>query len=106
MSPHPAVTDDVRSLMGRDGKRAAQKTVLDARQRLTSSSGTRADFDFELMHDYAQSRINAALPMAAIVVLLSVVSSLWVPVVFTSLWAGLVILSLLIVILMARRFKT
>lgn len=106
MASQPAVIDDVRSQMGRDSKRAAQKTVLDARQRLTSSSGTRADFDFELMHDYAQSRINAALPMAAIVVILSIVASLWVPVVFTSLWGGLVILSLLIVVLMARRFKT
>ncbi|QDZ09685.1 sensor histidine kinase [Devosia ginsengisoli] len=106
MASQPAVIDDVRSQMGRDSKRTAQKTVLDARQRLTSSSGTRADFDFELMHDYAQSRLNAALPMAAIVVILSVVASLWVPVVFTSLWAGLVILSLLIVVLMARRFKT
>ncbi len=105
MASQPAVIDDVRSQMGRDSKRAAQKTVLDARQRLTSSSGTRADFDFELMHDYAQSRINAALPMAAIVVILSIVASLWVPVVFTTLWGGLVILSLLIVVLMARRFK-
>ena len=106
MASQPAVIDDVRSQMGRDSKRAAQKTVLDARQRLTSSSGTRADFDFELMHDYAQSRINAALPMAAIVVILSIVASFWVPVVFTTLWGGLVILSLLIVVLMARRFKT
>lgn len=105
MASQPAVIDDVRSQMGRDGKRSAQKTVLDARQRLTSSSGTRADFDFELMHSYAQSRLNAALPMAAIVLILSVVASFWVPVVFTSLWAGVVILSLLIVVLMAQRFK-
>ncbi|HTO27373.1 MAG TPA: hypothetical protein VL017_02155, partial [Devosia sp.] len=99
MASQPAVTDDVRSQMGRDSKRTAQKTVLDARQRLTSSSGTRADFDFELMHDYAQSRLNAALPMAAIVAILGIVASFWVPVVFTTLWAGLVILSLLIVVL-------
>jgi two-component system cell cycle sensor histidine kinase PleC len=106
MTSQPALIDDVRSLMGREGKRAAQKTVLDARQRLTSSSGTRANFDFELMHDYAQSRLNAALPMAAIVAILAIVASLWVPVVFAALWAGLVTLSLLIVVLMARRFKS
>jgi two-component system, cell cycle sensor histidine kinase PleC len=107
MASQPAaVIDDVRSQMGRDSKRTAQKTVLDARQRLTSSSGTRADFDFELMHDYAQSRLNAALPMAAIVAILGIVASFWVPVVFTTLWAGLVILSLLIVVLMAQRFKS
>ena len=106
MTSQPAVIDDVRSQMGRDGKRTAQKTVLDARQRLTSSSGTRADFDFELMHGYAQTRLNSALPMAAIVCILAVVATFWVPAVFTSLWAGLVILSLLIVVLAARRFKT
>ncbi|HEV7344732.1 MAG TPA: HAMP domain-containing sensor histidine kinase [Devosia sp.] len=105
MASQPAVTDDVRSLMGRDSKRTAQKTVLDARQRLTSSSGTRADFDFELMHDYAQSRLNAALPIGAIVAILGIVASFWVPVVFTMLWATMVILSLIIVVLMARRFR-
>ncbi|MET3926142.1 HAMP domain-containing sensor histidine kinase [Devosia sp. 2618] len=105
MTSQPAVIEDVRSQMGRDGKRTAQKTVLDARQRLTSSSGTRADFDFELMHEYAQSRLNAALPLAAIVTILSIVASFWVPVVFTSLWAAMVILSLLVVVLMAQRFK-
>ena len=91
MASQPAVIDDVRSQMGRDGKRTAQKTVLDARQRLTSSSGTRASFDFELMHDYAESRLSAALPMAAIVAILAIVASFWVPPVFTALWAGVVI---------------
>tara|TARA_R110002124_G_scaffold9586_13_gene49301 strand:- start:17737 stop:19221 length:1485 start_codon:yes stop_codon:yes gene_type:complete len=92
--------------MGRDSKRAAQRTVLDARQRLTSSSGTRASFDFELMHDYADSRMGAALPMAALVSILAFVASFWVPTLFTALWAGLVLLSMLIVVFMARRFKT
>ena len=105
MSSQSAVTDDVRSQMGRDGKRAAQKTVLDARQRLTSSSGTRASFDFELMHDYAQSRLSAALPIAAIVAILAIVATFWVPPVFTALWAGMVLLSLLILVLMTQRFR-
>jgi two-component system cell cycle sensor histidine kinase PleC len=102
----PVPDADTRALSGRDGKRAAQKTVLEARQRLTSSSGTRADFDFELMHDYADSRIGAALPMAAIVSILAIVASFWVPVTVTALWAGLVVASLLVVVLTARRFKS
>lgn len=106
MSSQPAVIDDVRSQMGRDSKRAAQKTVLDARQRLTSSSGTRADFDFELMHDYAGSRLSAALPMAGLVTILAIVATFWVPAVFTAIWAGLVLLSLLIVVVMAQRFRS
>ena len=84
MSPQPAVTDDVRSQMGRDSKRAAQKTVLDARQRLTSSSGTRASYDFELMHDYASSRLRSALPIAGLVIILAIVATFWVPPIFTA----------------------
>ena len=104
--PSQRVSDaDVRALAGHDGKRAAQKTVLEARQRLTSSSGTRADFDFELLHDYADARVGAALPMAAIVGILAIVASFWVPVAIAALWAGLVIASLLVVVLTARRFR-
>jgi two-component system cell cycle sensor histidine kinase PleC len=105
MASQPAVIDDVRSQMGRDGKRTAQKTVVDARQRLTSSSGTRADFDFELMHDYAQARLNSTLPMAMIVTILSMAIGFWVPMSFSLLWAGMVVLALSIVVLMVRRFR-
>ncbi|ODT72152.1 MAG: two-component sensor histidine kinase [Pelagibacterium sp. SCN 63-23] len=105
MPSQPAIDADARAQAGRDGKRTAQKTVLEARQRLTSSSGTRADFDFELLHDYADARIGAALPMAAIVSILAIVASFWVPVTFAALWAGLVISSLLVVVMTARRFK-
>ena len=105
MASQSAVINDVRSQMGRDSKRAAQKTVLDARQRLTSSSGTRASFDFELMHDYAAARLAAALPIAAIVAILAIVATFWVPPLFTALWAGMVLVSLLILVLMAQRFR-
>jgi len=98
-------SDDVRAQMGRDVRRNIQKTVLDARQRLTSSSGTRAAFDFELMQAYAGSRIAAALPLSGIVLILAVVTSLWVPFVFTAVWAGMVLCSLLAVALMCRRFQ-
>src|SRR3982751_6985446 len=102
MPSQPADIDaDVRSLMGRDSKRTANKTVLDARQRLTSSSGTRASYDFELMNEYASARVNGALPMAAIVVILAVMAGFWVPAIFTALWAGLVLISLSATVLMA-----
>lgn len=104
MPSQPAKDGDVRPGAGRDSRRTSL-TVLEARQRLTSSSGTRADFDFELMHDYADARLAAALPMAAIVCILAVVASLWVPIAITAIWAGMVIASLLVVVLMARRFK-
>lgn len=105
MPSQPAHDAEVRAYTAGDGKRTAQKAVLEARQRLTSSSGTRADFDFELIHDYASARIRAALPMAAIVGILAIVASFWVPLAFAALWAGLVIASFLIVVVTAQRFK-
>lgn len=105
MASRTASDASARTPASRDGKRASQKTVLEARQRLTSSSGTRADFDFELMHDYADARIGAALPMAAIVGILAIVASFWAPITITASWAGLVIASFLIVVVTAQRFK-
>jgi two-component system cell cycle sensor histidine kinase PleC len=104
MQALPDSDAEVRAPM-RDGKRSAQKTVLEARQRLTSSSGTRAEFDFELMHDYADARIGAALPMAGIFGILAFVAGFWVPLTVSALWAGLVIASLLVVVATAQRFK-
>lgn len=100
----PGKQADVAEEAPRSSKRSAQKTVLDARQRLTSSSGTRSDFDFELMHDYADARMGSALPMAGIVSLLALVASFWTPVIYSALWAGSVIASLLVVVVLARRF--
>ncbi|WDR02796.1 HAMP domain-containing sensor histidine kinase [Devosia algicola] len=106
MPYEPATFDvDVRARMGREPKGNAQKTVSDARQRLTSSSGTRSSYDFELMQEYASARLAGAIPIAAIVVILACVSSLWVPALFTALWAGVVLLSLATVALIARRFQ-
>jgi two-component system cell cycle sensor histidine kinase PleC len=107
MPMHPSATStDVRAQMGRDVRHGVQKTVLDARQRLTSSSGTRADFDLELMHEYANARLAAALPLSGIVAMLAVVSAIWVPPGLAALWAGLVLLGLLSVALLCRQFRS
>jgi len=96
---------DVRAQMGREPKRNAQKTVLEARQRLTSSTGTRAAFDFELLDEYAGSRLSGMLAMPLLLVILALFSSLWVPPLAAAIWAGLVIAANSVVLLMCRRFK-
>ena len=105
--PLAAATDeaDVRAQMGREPRRNAQKTVFDARQRLTSSSGTRSSFDFELLDDYAGSRLSGALAMPVLLLILAVLLSLWVPPLAAATWAGLVIAANFVVVLLCRRFK-
>jgi two-component system cell cycle sensor histidine kinase PleC len=102
----PAANErDVRSQMGREPRRKAQRTVFDARQRLTSSSGTRASFDFELLDEYANSRLAGALAVPALLLILALFASLWVPVVAAASWAGAVILANTVLVLLCRRFK-
>ncbi|HZY48824.1 MAG TPA: HAMP domain-containing sensor histidine kinase [Devosia sp.] len=96
---------DVRSQMGREQRRNAQKTVFDARQRLTSSSGTRASFDFELLDEYAETRISSALVLPVMFGILALVSSIWVPVFAAAGWAGLVAAANTGVVYACRRFR-
>ncbi len=106
MASKPAMHgDDVRAQMGRELKRNSQRAVFDARQRLTSSSGTRASYDFELIDEYANSRINGLLAVPALVLILALFASLWVPPIATASWAAVVIVANLLVVLLCRRFK-
>ena len=101
----PAHQADVRSLMGRDLRRNAQRTVFDARQRLTSSSGTRASFDFELLDEYADSRNSSALVLPVVFAILALFASLWVPPFVAAGWAGIVASANLAVVFACRGFK-
>ena len=102
----PATDDaDVRAQMGREPRRHSQKAVFDARQRLTSVSGTRASFDLELLDEYASSRLSGALALPALLLILALFVSLWVPILAAALWAGLVVLANTTVVLLCRQFK-
>lgn len=106
MPVKPAMHDqDVRAQMGRELKRNSQRAVFDARQRLTSSSGTRASFDFELLYEYANSRIGGMLAVPALVLILALFASLWVSPIAAAGWAALVIVANLAVVWLCRRFK-
>ena len=101
----PAHQADVRSQMGRELRRNAQKTVFDARQRLTSSSGTRASFDYELLDEYADSRISSALVLPLMFAILAVFSSLWVQPWVAVSWAALVAAANTGVVVASRQFR-
>src|SRR5688572_15669721 len=85
--------DDLRARAAREPRRTPQRTVEDARQRLTSSSGTRAAYDFELIDEYANQRISGLLAVPALVLILALFASLWVNPIAAAVWAGLVIVA-------------
>ena len=60
-------------------RRAAAQRVREARDRLTSTSGTRPAFDRELLRQYAQTRISASYVVMLLVVAIGLLFGFWVP---------------------------
>jgi len=89
----------------REPRRTIQRAVFDARQRLTSSSGTRADFDYEILEEYTASRISGAWALPLLMAILALFASLWVLPVAAYAWAGSVALTNTAVVWLSRRFR-
>src|SRR6202008_1661342 len=58
-------------------RRAAQQRVREARDRLTSTSGTRPAFDQELLRQYARTRISASYVVMLLVVATGLLFGFW-----------------------------
>src|SRR5436190_11944907 len=73
------------------GRRAASQRVREARDRLTSTSGTRPAFDHELLRQYAQTRLSASLVVILLVVVAGLLSSLWVKPLAAVIWTCVIL---------------
>jgi two-component system, cell cycle sensor histidine kinase PleC len=73
-------------------RRIASQRVREARDRLTSTTGTRPAFDYELLRQYAQNRLSASLVILLLVGTIGFLSSLWTGMLAAGLWtAGILI---------------
>jgi len=89
----------------RSPRRAAQRAVFDARQRLTSTSGTKVSYDYELLIEYADFRLAGLLALPLIQLILALFATLWVPVWLAMGWASAALITNLVVLLLCRNFK-
>src|SRR5258707_7996410 len=71
LPPEPQVAAPVNT------RRAAAQRVREARDRLTSSSGTRPAFDSELLRQYAQTRVSASYVVMLLVVATGALFGVW-----------------------------
>ena len=69
-------------------RRAVQRTVRSERERLTSMSGTRSAFDYELLLIYARNRLSAAFALPLLVTIVAVAAMLWVTPLLVASWAA------------------
>jgi two-component system cell cycle sensor histidine kinase PleC len=87
-------------------RRLAAQYVRDARDRLTSSTGTRPAFDYELLRQYAQNRLSASLVILLLVTTIGFLSSLWVGAVGAAVWTTSMLVIHAVVITKCRQFLT
>lgn len=105
MASTPVHDGDVRAQMGRELRRNSRNAVFEARQKLTSSSGTRASFDYELMAEYADYRLSGMLALPALLLILALFASLFVGPLPAVAWVSVVILANFAVLFFCKRFK-
>ena len=67
-------------------RRLTAQRVREARDRLTSTTGTRPAFDYELLRQFAQNRLSASLVILLLVGTVGFLSSLWIGAVAAGVW--------------------
>jgi two-component system cell cycle sensor histidine kinase PleC len=67
-------------------RRAAAQRVREARDRLTSTSGTRPAFDRELLRQYAETRLSASFVVMLLVVATGLLFGLWTQPITAMAW--------------------
>ena len=85
-------------------RRLAAQYVRDARDRLTSTSGTRPAFDYELLRQYAQNRLSASLVILLLVTTVGFLSSLWTGAVAAGAWTASVLVIHAVMVTKCRQF--
>jgi two-component system cell cycle sensor histidine kinase PleC len=78
--------------------------VRDARDRLTSTTGTRPFFDLELLRQYAQTRLSASLVILLLVGTVGFLSSLWTGATAAGAWTTAVLVIHLVIVRTCRQF--
>ena len=68
-------------------RRVAAQRVREARDRLTSTSGTRPAFDRELLRQYAQTRLSASLVVTLLVIGTGLLFGFWMQPLPAAIWS-------------------
>ena len=87
-----------------DRRRVTALRVRQVRDRLTSTSGTRPAFDYELLRQFAQNRISASLAVMLLVATVGFLSGVWTDALAASIWTALVLIIHWVITSQCRRF--
>ena len=85
-------------------RRSASQRVREARDRLTSTTGTRATFDYELLRQFADNRVSASLMILLLVGTVGFVSSFRTGAVTAGIWTAAVLVIHAVTVTKCRQF--
>ena len=85
-------------------RRLAAQRVRDARDRLTSTTGTRVAFDYELLRQFAETRLSASLVVLLLIGTVGFLSSLWTGAVTAGVWTAAILVIHLVIIVKCKQF--
>lgn len=85
-------------------RRLAAQHVRDARERITSTTGTRLAFDYELLRQFAENRLSASLVVLLLVGTVGVLSSMWTGAVMAGAWTASVLVIHAVIVTKCRQF--
>jgi two-component system, cell cycle sensor histidine kinase PleC len=85
-------------------RRLTAQRVREARDRLTSTTGTRPAFDYELLRLFAQNRQSASIAVLSLVATIGFLSGLWTSGIEASIWTAAAMMIHGIIVVMCRKF--
>ncbi len=86
-------------------RREVARTVKDARERLGTVDGMRPSFEADLILMFVKNRLSAAYAVPMIAIVVSTISSVWVPVEMAGSWLVAMLLAHSLVILSTKRME-
>ena len=85
-------------------RRLAAQRVREARERLTSTTGTSVAFDYELLRQFAENRLSASLVVLLLIGTVGFLSSVWIGAVMAGSWTAAVLVIYAVIITKCRQF--
>src|SRR5262249_23664485 len=85
-------------------RRVIASQVREARDRLTSATGTRPAFDYELLRLFAQNRLSASLVVLLLAGTVGFLSSLWTGALKAGTWTSAVLVIHAVIVAKSRQF--
>ncbi|HEY0438879.1 MAG TPA: HAMP domain-containing sensor histidine kinase [Xanthobacteraceae bacterium] len=87
-----------------NNRRATAQRVREARDRLTSTTGTRPAFDYEMLRLFARNRISASLAVMLLAATVGFLSGVWSDATAAAVWTAAVLAVHLLIAQQCRRF--